>query len=72
MAELKQRNTRRERRSFQITAEENQTNSGERNQQNIGPLANVSGVLVQSVGGNGQVGGKEITQFGGKREKRKF
>ena len=72
MAELKQRNTRRERRSLQTTAKENQTNSGGRNQQNIGPHANVSGVVMQSVGGNGQVGGKEITQFGGKREIRKF
>ena len=70
MAELKQRNTRRERRSFQITAKENQTNSGGRNQQNIGPHANVSGVVVQSV--KREVGGKEITQFGGKREIQKF
>ena len=70
MAELKQRNTRRERRSFQITAKENQTNSGGRNQQNIGPHANVSDVVVQSV--KREVGGKEITQFGGKREIQKF
>ena len=54
-----------------LTADENQTNSTGGNQQNIGPNANISGVLAQNVGGNAQVGGKGA-QFGGNHEKRKF
>ena len=54
-----------------LTAEKNQANDGGGNQQNIGPNANISGVVAQNVGGNAQVGGKG-TRFGGKREIRKF
>ena len=54
-----------------LIADENQADDGGGNQQNIGPNANISGVVAQNVGGNAQVGGKG-TQFGGKREIRKF
>ena len=52
-----------------LTAEENQAIGGGESQ--LLPHANISGVVAQNVGGNAQVGGKG-TQFGGKREIRKF
>ena len=54
-----------------LTAEESQANSGGGNRQNIGPNANIRGVVAQNVGGNAQIGG-EGAQFGGERENRKF